>query len=546
MSLRLGVDFDNTLICYDGVFHRIAVERGLVPAAVPASKEAVRDHLRTAGREDDWTELQGLVYGARIGEARPFEDALRILAGLVRDGVPVRIISHKTRWPFRGPRADLHAAALGWLQAHGLLESGRGGAAPGGRDLRRDARGQARGHRGRRLHPLPRRPAGGAARPRVPGRHPPPPLRPRRRQPRCRADPRARVGRAAGPARLRGEGGRVSASPSPAALAARCLPGLVPAEAGLAPLPGGGNNRLYLLDAPGRRCVLKHYFRHPAQPHDRLQAEFSFLRLAWDGGLRNIPEPVGRDDGAGAAVYAFVPGRRLLPGEAGADDVAQALGFLVELDRRVRASAASLRPAAEACFSVREHLARVAARVARLEGLPVKDDASAEAAGFVAAALVPAWRRVRAAAEAGLAAAPGWAEPLGEADRVLSPSDFGFHNALRQEGGRLAFLDFEYAGWDDPAKLVNDFYFQPAVPAPADTFAAFARGVAALVRDPEGALARTALLRPALGIKWCCILLNHFTAVDGARRAFAAAGAPQRRAAQLERARALLRTVEGA
>ena len=36
--------------------------------------------------------------------------------------------------------------------------------------------------------------------------------------------------------------------------------------------------------------------------------------------------------------------------------------------------------------------------------------------------------------------------------RCLSPSDFGFHNALLEATGKLRFVDFEYAGWDDPAK----------------------------------------------------------------------------------------------
>ena len=49
----------------------------------------------------------------------------------------------------------------------------------------------------------------------------------------------------------------------------------------------------------------------------------------------------------------------------------------------------------------------------------------------------------------------------------MSPSDFGFHNALATPGGRLVFIDFEYAGWDDPAKLANDFFCQPAVPVDA-------------------------------------------------------------------------------
>ena len=89
-------------------------------------------------------------------------------------------------------------------------------------------------------------------------------------------------------------------------------------------------------------------------------------------------------------------------------------------------------------------------------------------AAFIEHELAPMWQQTAAqveqrAAELGL---PLLAEiPL--EDRCLSPSDFGFHNAL-QSAARLSFIDFEYAGWDDPAKLVCDFFCQPAVPVPQE------------------------------------------------------------------------------
>jgi len=127
MLLSLGIDFDNTLICYDALFHRAATEQGLIPPSTPATKDAVRDELRATGREELWTELQGVVYGSRIGEAEPFPGALDFLAEAVRAGVPVSIISHKTRQPYRGTPVDLHAAALGWLEARGCFDASRVG-----------------------------------------------------------------------------------------------------------------------------------------------------------------------------------------------------------------------------------------------------------------------------------------------------------------------------------------------------------------------------------------------------------------------------------
>jgi hypothetical protein len=116
----IGVDFDNTIVCYDRLFHRAAVDRSLIPPALPADKESVRNHLRGQGREDEWTELQGIVYGARIGEADPFPGVAEFFRECRRQGIPVYVISHKTRWPVRGPRVNLHQAARGWLTSRGF------------------------------------------------------------------------------------------------------------------------------------------------------------------------------------------------------------------------------------------------------------------------------------------------------------------------------------------------------------------------------------------------------------------------------------------
>ena len=61
--MRIGVDFDNTIANYDGVFHKAALERGLIPASLGSGKTDVRDYLNGSGRKDEFTELQGYVYG---------------------------------------------------------------------------------------------------------------------------------------------------------------------------------------------------------------------------------------------------------------------------------------------------------------------------------------------------------------------------------------------------------------------------------------------------------------------------------------------------
>lgn len=123
--MRIGIDFDNTIVSYDALFHKVAREQDLVPERTPVNKVAVRDYLRKIGHEDRWTELQGYVYGARMGEASAYPGAIEFMRGCIGAGHALAIISHKTRYPFLGTQYDLHAAARAWVEKHLSGDGGR-------------------------------------------------------------------------------------------------------------------------------------------------------------------------------------------------------------------------------------------------------------------------------------------------------------------------------------------------------------------------------------------------------------------------------------
>lgn len=116
--MRIGLDFDNTIVSYDTLFHKVAVEQALIPADLAVNKLAVRDHLRAVGREDDWTALQGYVYGARMDEALAYDGVCAFACRALERGHELLIVSHKTRHPFLGPQYDLHGAARSWIERH--------------------------------------------------------------------------------------------------------------------------------------------------------------------------------------------------------------------------------------------------------------------------------------------------------------------------------------------------------------------------------------------------------------------------------------------
>ena len=126
----VGVDFDNTIVCYDSVFHEEAFRQGLIPSEIPVAKNAIRDYLRGSGREADWTRLQGYVYGACMPGAKAFPGAIDFFERCRNEQIPTFIISHKTRQPYDGERYDLHRSAAEWLTLNGFFDAAGIGLAP--------------------------------------------------------------------------------------------------------------------------------------------------------------------------------------------------------------------------------------------------------------------------------------------------------------------------------------------------------------------------------------------------------------------------------
>lgn len=296
-------------------------------------------------------------------------------------------------------------------------------------------------------------------------------------------------------------------------------------------LTGGKNNKVIrLVPSTGPARVLKLFFHSAADRRDRLAHEFAFARFAWAQGLRALPEPIDAEPGEHCALFEFVAGGKPLYPPSPAM-MAEAVAFIAKLNRdRSGPQAASLPCGSEACFSLHEHVALVDGRIERL----LAADLPEEARHWIEGELLPLWGAVkRAAALSGKDAA----RRLEKGEQIISPSDFGFHNVIARAGsGALCFHDFEYAGWDDPAKLFGDMFNQIELPLPVDYLSMVAISFRPLSSRPEDLRLRLRWLLPVYGVKWCCIALNPLIAAARARRDFAGLDAGQA-AHGLERAR---------
>jgi hypothetical protein len=312
-------------------------------------------------------------------------------------------------------------------------------------------------------------------------------------------------------------------------------------------LAAGRNNRIFRLARGERAVVVKIYFVHPGDPRDRLKQEFGFLEYLWSRGVRNVPRPIWADYQCHLGVYEFVSGKRPALEEIGLSHVAQAINFYrrINIDR-LAPKAQALPCASEACFSIAEHLACVERRIERLDEIKAGSDLDQAARYFVRGELRPLWTEIREKGFSELCRENDREKQLDREARCLSPSDFGFHNTLMDESGTFHFLDFEYAGWDDPAKLVCDFANQPDMLLSENMSRQFESAVIADDPAPEYLARRILQLMPVYQIKWSCIILKDFLPQGHERAVFLGESKDREayKAEQLKKARSMLERAE--
>ncbi len=279
-----------------------------------------------------------------------------------------------------------------------------------------------------------------------------------------------------------------------------------------------GYNSMVFRVATGRgEYFVKKYISHPADTRNRLRTEFTALTFLWENGIRNIPRPVCLDAGHNIGIYGFVSGSKLKPGEVTVGEAKMAVDFLRAVHSLVNARGAENQPiASEACLSIRAYIESVERRLKKLRDSARGATPGDERLGrFLNEEFQPLFAQVKSrviedARKRGITVG----KAIARGEMTLSPSDFGFHNAIRQKDGTLVFIDFEYYGWDDPAKLISDFYLQPAVPLPPAYREEFLKDVLGFFDNEDALIKRLPLAYRLSALKWCLLMLNPFLHTD--------------------------------
>jgi Ser/Thr protein kinase RdoA (MazF antagonist) len=224
---------------------------------------------------------------------------------------------------------------------------------------------------------------------------------------------------------------------------------------GRSALAGGSNNRLFRLDTTEGAPLLAKLCH--SDRWNRLDREFATLACLERQSVAAVPRPLLRSDDLGYAVYSFEPGAVRPAADLGKGDLVDVAAFAARLHAIAPGSDdCDLPDAIGACFSPADQLRLVESRLQGFETFSSGPDAYDEVRAFVRDVnLREALGEVVARATVGLSE-EALRQELPRSQRRLSSADFGPHNLLF-DGDRLTVVDWEWGGWDDPARMVMGF-----------------------------------------------------------------------------------------
>ncbi|MDJ0838571.1 MAG: aminoglycoside phosphotransferase family protein [Acidobacteriota bacterium] len=223
------------------------------------------------------------------------------------------------------------------------------------------------------------------------------------------------------------------------------------------PIKEHGDNFIYRLTTQeGTEYVLKRYYEKNTGENNRLQNEARSLRALGKAGVDVVPVPLW-DDRQDWAIFNMIKGTHA---EGTDDDVEQLIRFLIELDEKGKDLRRRNLPRAR---DARLNLKAYVKGIATIWD-PIMQAAQSKGPQDVMLFMMTDLEQLR---QDNINHFYLWCKrenwnqerELPMDQRIFSPGDFGFHNSIRSPEGRLSFLDFENAGWDDPAKLMADFFY---------------------------------------------------------------------------------------
>jgi thiamine kinase-like enzyme len=268
-------------------------------------------------------------------------------------------------------------------------------------------------------------------------------------------------------------------------------------------LKGGINNYVYKIKSGNRSWVVKGYPALNSGERDRMKAEVDFLKHSARFAPEYVPAIKHVDEINRCIILEDIKGHCFTSSkEITREHLNAAANFIRKINSNNDAAEniVSL-DAAEGFLRITEHLQNISDRIERMKWDHLPECLQENGCS----ALISLKEKYSATKNEALKSLDSLVidDCIKSNERCISPSDFGFHNAIMTNNG-VVFIDFEFAGWDDPAKMVIDFALQPRIRI-KESFPSFLK-IHKLERTFKVA-ERIRVLLPVLRCKWACIIL---------------------------------------
>ena len=504
----IGIDFDNTIVCYDEVFAQLATRSGA------KSKAAFQSLLRSnAEGEWEWTLAQGQAYGPGLTQAQPYSGFIETASQLLTAGHQIRIISHKTRYPTAGDTHDLHAAARSWINNQLALLIELGFDPVQHVRLEPDLEAKLQAIKSEQCDFFIDDLESILAAPDFPVETNPIWFKPDHRPSRSCFPVLADWTKL--PTILPS----VSSPPKPAYLShnrpseTKRLQQLA-SESGYTfnhwqAIKGGVNSTVFRVTLSNGTLALAKLY--PDDKRQRRAREQRFLEILNSAGIARVPKLLGSSVSADAILIEFLDGHHPSTESPVPSIIWESfLNFISEIQSAAKAPLPTSIPRSEeGCLSLQQHIAKVAKR--RDRWLARSERQSSELETWIRTDLERSFQTLAKRTICN----PSFKEPIPQSSLILSPSDFGAHNALVHKN-TVSFVDFEYAGWDDPAKLFADFFCQPRHPAPKTLKPKWVQTLENLLPPDQRYAFRARLheVESCIALKWIYIILDRQATLD--------------------------------
>ena len=214
----------------------------------------------------------------------------------------------------------------------------------------------------------------------------------------------------------------------------------------------GINSSSWKVLSEKKKFFLKFYLNSNNDKRDRIGAELKFIELLEEGGFRNFPKIILTNKKDNWTLFEWLEGTKV--SRPNLKDYEALIFFLKNIQiLKSFKKAKYIGYASEACFNLIDHKNLI---IKRLENI-IKFS-SGEEKTWLKIEVLESIKKCEKNFEKYFSLSSS--NLPYKAEKILSPSDVGFHNILKIKDN-FYYHDFEYAGWDDPYKLIVDILIQP-------------------------------------------------------------------------------------